>query len=242
MTKQMKRTQFEELVSKTVKEMTSDLANIDSTKSDHLKSITNGLSNRRIVKRLANPESELCKAIPVDLLEKDVAGKKYLDILCMIQPKLKHPQQPLPQSDTELNKLSSSMQLSQPKDDFMKMFGETMDPELLNLANMVRQDLNMDEGEIKDLVQEMDVGKMMDLFNKVRTNMETKIENGEINVDKLQTQTMDFVSKLKNAPEFDKVLNDNPGLSMMMNAGQASPLSSLSSLTEFAGMMMPTMD
>jgi hypothetical protein len=224
---------FEDIVAKTIKEMIIDVSHVDQEISTRLAKSIRDLSNHKIARHLQNVDSELCKNIPKDILEKDASGRKYLEILCLIQPTLK-PDPTIVQSQerilhpTELQLENKSEEASNgPKnvargltsDSFNHLMKGVMDKDLLHLAESVRKDLNVNEEEVCKAFQEMDMESIMDIYGKAASLIQNKIHSGQIDVAKIQSQTMDFVDKMKDSKEFNDVLKDNPSLSMMMNSG-----------------------
>lgn len=225
---------FEDIVAKTIKEMIIDISHIDQAKSTRLAESIRDLSNHKIARHLQNVDSELCKNIPKDILEKDASGRKYLEILCLIQPTLKpDPTIVQPQEGillpTELQLKNKSEEVpndskhvspaSTSADSFNNLMKGVMDKDLLHLAESVRKDLNVNEEEVCKAFQEMNMESIMDIYGKAASLIQNKIHSGQIDVAKIQSQTMDFVDKMKDSKEFNDVLKDNPSLSMMMNSG-----------------------
>lgn len=226
--------------------MIPDLEKVDVSKASQLKNAVENLSDHRITRRLQNPNSELCKSIPKDIFERDAAGRRYLDILSMIQPSLK------PQKVAKLDKrtksdkkcisgsVSSEMQLTnslpmgsgnqEEMSDFVKMFSSNMDKDLLNLAENVRKDIDMSETELHEMMKSMDMQKMMSVFGKISSSMQQKIQTGQVDVNKLHNQAMSFVDNLQTTPEYNKVIQENPMLANIMK-GDVPNLDNLGGLT-----------
>jgi len=233
---------YVDMLGNTVRELCTDLKKIDADKGSALETVVSGLDNHKVVKRLAKSDSDLCRCIPVELLENDASGRKYLDILSTIQPLLKPKSVPIetnaivattanvvPSVVKEIDEYTKSKE-------FMKMFNSSMDAELLDLADSVRKDINLNEQEIHEMVADMDMTKMMGLIGKISSTMNEKVQKGEIDVDKMQSQAMSFVEKIKENPEFSKTLQENPSLSMMMNGTSSlGALGSLGSLGSMGG-------
>lgn len=231
---------FEDIVAKTLQEMIVDVSHIDIQKSEHLANCIKDLSNHKIARHLQNATSDLCKAIPKDILDKDASGKKYLEILSMIQPTLKPNPIAVQPSVQEVLLQPAELQLRNTPvegmpsglEDVMK---GVMDKDLLDLAESVRKDLNVNEEEVGKAFQEMNMDKIMDIYEKAASVIKSKLGSGQIDVERLKSQTMNFVDKMKDTKEFKDVLQENPSISMMMNAGMMSTMMN-------GGESMPSLD
>ena len=242
---------LEGIIAKTLKEMIADLSHVDAKTGDQLNALIEGLSDHKITKRLANKDSELCKAIPKETLEKDPSGRKYLDILGMLQPTLKTTSLPVAEKAEPVASLpptiEGKMQVEMedipedvPRQEFLNIFNQTVDNDLLNVANSIKKDIDLKDDDLHEMLSGgADMGKMMNLIGKFSSSVKERIDKGEINVDKMQNQAMDLVEKMKSTPEFNKVLETNPSLGMMMNA--AGLMSGNNENAESMGMDMPSL-
>jgi hypothetical protein len=79
---------FEGILQRTVTEMITDLAKIDKENSMKLSDLVSQLSGRKLIAQLENSQSPLINMIPKEQLEKDAAGRRYLEILALVQPLL----------------------------------------------------------------------------------------------------------------------------------------------------------
>jgi len=224
--------------------MISDLEKIDADKASDVKKAINGLSNNKIARRLQDANSELCKAIPKDVLQKDAAGRRYLDVFGMIQPTLR-PEKVAKSTESE-TRLTSNMQLipNLPSgvegdanvSEFVKMFSKNMDKDLLRLAENVRKDIDMSEADLHDMMKSMDIGKMMSVFSKMGTSMQKEVEKGNVDLEKLHSQAMSFVDNVKETPEFNKMVEENPMLAnMMKNGGDPGAIQNAMSVMQMMG-------
>lgn len=75
-------------------ELTADLdKNGKKEVADHLKAAMAGKDSLAIMDALLTRDSDLCKAIPVDTLTRTDQGRRYLDILTVLQPALRESSQ-----------------------------------------------------------------------------------------------------------------------------------------------------
>jgi hypothetical protein len=209
---------FEAMMVKTLKEMIIDLEQIDSQKSKQLIDTIAKLDDKDVMRDLQNPDSELVKNIPRTVLEEDASGAKYLNILCLVQPSLK-PRDPIVTTakniDANAKDPSSSQVPSTSSVQLNQMVPDFIDADLLNLAESVAKDL--DEDSFKQAFQDKDINSMMSICTQASTIIQNKVEDGGIDLKKLQDQTMKVVDKMKDTEAFQMVIKDNPALSMMWN-------------------------
>jgi hypothetical protein len=178
------------------------------------------------VSLLSDPNSVLCKNIPKEILEKDVSGRKYLEILSIIQPSLK------PSISSVIT--TSSATTSSAENVFNKatldMFGSENDT-IIDLAQSICKDLNLNENTAATSSAE----EMFKLLPTIQTYLSKKIEDGSVDMDKLQSQATNVLNKLKMSSEFQKVMSDNSALGSIMSM---MPSSSSSSEADMFGNIM----
>lgn len=88
-TKKKQSNAFEGILERTMSEMITELAEVNKEASTSLQSCISGMSTRKLFRELQKPESEVVRLIPKTYLERYVGGRRYLDVLSLIQPTLK---------------------------------------------------------------------------------------------------------------------------------------------------------
>lgn len=194
---------FENILKKTVTEMIQDLSLVNGEKSAKLLQLTKDLTGSQLVENLKNTESELFKEIPRESLSKDSQGQKYLKMFAMIQSKYEEfvVNTPAILTPVETPNLSS---MFQPNEE---------NKELMGLANSLFQDLNLEDKNAESL----GMSDMMQMLSQVGESMKEKVDKGELNMQQIEQQATNFVTQLKNAPEFKAALDSNPQLQAMMS-------------------------
>lgn len=220
----------ETIIAKTLKELISDLSKVNPVKSTLLSKEIEGLSDRKITRKIQKKDSDLVKNIPKDLLQNDASGRRYLDILSILQPALKPPKPAAPpikeallqpaelqlkqkQSATSLTPRGKTTEEIKEK---CKAIGLEIDDSILSLAETFREATGMSEKEIASAVQAGDFSKLMTLASKCIPLVQEKVESGEIDLEKTQEQFLKSAEQMTENPNFAEFFKSNPQMATMV--------------------------
>ena len=254
---------IDEMLTRTLKEMVVDLAKIDNEKSFELEKFVNDENIKnpsRIASWIRDPNSELCKTIPLEELATNPTGRRYLEILSMapqplFQKALKDfkitrktvlipdPEVPVAGENEDEGKLTEMMQsLLGPEGQ-----GET----LINFAKSTIKETGMDKIDPKTMKPEDLVGtltKTIEIFERQKNS-------GELDFAKLEQDAKHVLTNVTSNKVFTNMQNElnNPdnaaGMgnmgefmkqmeSMMKNSGNGS---GAGNMNEMLGSMMKNM-
>jgi len=244
---------FASIVAKTIRELVTDLKRNKVVSvaviGTEIENMIVGKSDSEITRLIHKRNSDLCKCIPKDILANDPSGRRYLEILSMIQPNLK------PGGDnvngkgvtetsslpTETSSLPNAMQISHDatstsndgakhvSDDdmlakFKSTFGNVMPPELFNFVQILGEDLKCEQNEFVEALQSMDMTKLMSLFGNVKDKIEKSMSSGEIDTNVVQTQAVKLLENMRESEQFTEAMEQmkshSPQLGMMLSAAQ----------------------
>ncbi|RKO94846.1 hypothetical protein BDK51DRAFT_51434 [Blyttiomyces helicus] len=236
------------VIVKVMNEMVNDLSSVDGEKSCHILALIKNKAGAELVKNLQDSTSELFKAIPVKILNKDISGQKYLSILGTVQPLFSVVDK---NNDTTQN--SGDLQQSQQEtttpetdsivlpEEIQKIFEKNDEnSELIKLAETLGSDLFSKE---KFSPENMDFSNIMQMINIVKERFEDKVVSGEIDNEQITKQATMMLSKLKQTDIFKNGLpaglaeqfSDESAIPMLINSflGQ-------SSATDLCSMFLPS--
>lgn len=208
------KNQLETMIINTIKELIEDIKVTESEKSTTLNTIITENTPEQVIALLQQKNSLLCLSIPKESLEKDVSGRKYLDVLSLFQPDLK------PVERTVTNENTTHLTSDE---DTMKQVSSILGIEdlenndLLKLAQSMCKDLNITENSLSSPA---------DLFTMIPTiqnYFNEKVEKGELNINQLQGQATSMLSKIE---EFKNTLpeNTNSELDLILQSLPSFPM------------------
>ena len=143
MVRKSRKSMSTNVITKTLNEMIADLGTVDGICSSRLSKVVKNKTDAELKLMLEDSNSELNALIQSQKvnLESDVSGRKYLQLFSLIQPLLKPvdiiPTTPPP--TTQSNKEKDNLE------DIMSQLQSPENSELMNLANSLMKDLNLEE-------------------------------------------------------------------------------------------------
>lgn len=230
------------MLRKTLTELSLDLrTNDESNVSNLIKDNLDIKSDTELLDAIQDTNSELFKSIPTDILAKDPAGQKYLQILSIVQPafrvkkqkKVKEQFQPLDAPNEE--KLSKDKLENMSKHLENMLVEDENTNEIVKLTKDIMKDFNLENKNKEDF----NMASMMKMMGNIKTYVDEKMTSGELDKEKLATQTMHMLGKLKQSKEFDEISKSLPGVSpeMLNNPALANLMNNPETLTGMANMM-----
>jgi hypothetical protein len=158
---------------KTLNEMAQDLGKIDADASNKLSDLVRSVSNAQLKKTLEDSESDLSKIVMTlkPLLQMDQLGKKYLDILGLVNPAFKSS---VPDKIMDLaNNLITDLNLN----DKMKNASGGVMPDLSKMLQVLSGNSDSDD-------------PLFDIMKDISECVTKKVSSGEINLEELQESAM----------------------------------------------------
>ncbi|RKO93698.1 hypothetical protein BDK51DRAFT_45017 [Blyttiomyces helicus] len=160
--------------------MITDLSSVQGEKSSRILALIKNKTGEDIVNQLQDSSSELFKAIPVNILKKDISGRKYLSILETVQPlfcagdetkNITQKSDGLQELQEETNSPETSL-IAIPEE-IQKIFEKSEEnSELIYLADTLGGDLCSKD---KFSPENMDVSNIMQMINIVKERFEDKV-------------------------------------------------------------------
>ena len=256
------KTRLEVVLRKTFTDLVKDLATVDGKASVKLEKLVKNIAKGKLSEELKNEESTLLKAIPKEILDNDQAGRKYLEIFALCQPKLKPsilPYKVEPSSICVKDECTSSTNINEDKcvkeettssseENAMKtclesLFSKSDKPnELLSLAENACKDLNL----MGKSGENFDISEMANMMTTFVPYIQGKVESGEIDVKKITEQAFSICNDMKESPELSSMIANNPQFATLatllenpesMSSETVSPFSMLSGLTGLTGVL-----
>lgn len=251
------------VVEKTIKEMITDLSKIDGISSGKLEKYVKTLSKDALLKEIQDSNSKVLKLIPKDLLQRDVAGRRYLKVLSVLQSKLAPEDEKVleerdrakkavvviknevdPETDPHVTPVVPAVKTT------TTTTTETIDPDLEKIMNGAGNDnlKKLADDVIKDLKlddpnQNLGPAEIMGMISNIQEYVTKKVEKGELDMEKLESDARNFCVDMEKSKEFQETLKSNPQLASMMKMGMAGasndaggdPMAALSGLMGMFG-------
>ena len=107
-------------------------------------------------------------------------------------------------------------------EDIMSQLQSPENSELMNLANSLMKDLNLEE-KLKNGTDSLDFTQLADLMATVGGYVQDKMTSGQLNLQDLEAQASSFYNKIQNSDEFKDTMQSNPQLSStLLGLGELS--------------------
>jgi hypothetical protein len=193
---------LETVMYSTIKELAVDI------NSSQLSDIINNLTPTEVIVQLGDKTSKLYESIPKSSLESNNAGKKYLDILSVVQPDLK----PTLIQDSSSSSSSSSSIKDINEDDILKGVNSILgvkngeNNKLISLASSLCKELDLNKK--LDMNNLGDMNNIMSLIPDISSFVENKIKKGELNMEELQEQANDVCTKMQTSNDFQNLMKN----------------------------------
>ena len=221
---------LEAAIKRTLDELVTDLRNpkYEDKYATELSRLTLDRPGKDLVAALQDEDSELCKAIPTDVLAKTQQGRKYLAGLSVIQPGLTRAT--LPVSSTALVAATTAPPVSESRN--ASPLGESFSDLLPGDDNKALLDLVQDvfaSGELCRLegknTSELDTNDFLGMFSTVKDVIERKAASGTLDLETIDKQANHMMTVLsKDHPEIQDLLGSQSMMNllpaMMANAFQ----------------------
>lgn len=163
---------------RTLLELKDALAKTQHAQTGNLAGALDGRDGNAVMRELLNIDSPLCAAIPVQHLEKSAQGRRYLDLLTIIQPGLKSRHQTA--SLTTGSKISHEQ--SDAGEDVQQALARTIVGSVgEELVVPEKKDTNATDAlsQLPDLFPGAETGQLGDLVREVLASGELSRMNGE---------------------------------------------------------------
>jgi hypothetical protein len=242
------RKRLAEATHRTLQELQGALEKTGRTEETaRLRSELDGKGDAAIMEALMDEDSPLCRAIPVEVLNRTGQGRRYLDLLTVLQPNLKE-REPSPQSPkaAQDGKTEEPMEVSSldvvPLDvvplDVVPLEVVSKGPASDPLSALPELLPGADSGELGDLVREIlasgDLGRMggdaprmedlTSMFGTVSEIISKKAAAGTLDLTALQEQAQNMTGRLyADHPELRAMLSQPNIASMMMGGASFGP-------------------
>jgi hypothetical protein len=187
-------------------ELVSDLKFVDGKSALALNKYIFHKKDKELLKEIKDVNSNLVKLIPIDTLHKDVAGRRYLELLAFLQPifTIASPIPELiePSPILELVEPSPIPELTHITEPFANLFRpKDSNRELMNLAQELMSQINLPVPG-----SQMDMNSMMEMIQQVSGIVQTRIETGDLNAEIITLQAQDLMSEMTSTPEMQNIL------------------------------------
>jgi hypothetical protein len=230
----MGKTSKSSILKTTLKELISDLKVLSIEKGNLLEMTIKNMSPSQLLSDIKNVDSDLCKNIPIQLLQTIPEGVQYLKILGVYQPMFTLQneivlQENVPVSNTPPLPPPTTVDNSNPmvnltnNENLPDSFRELLTPnesnkDIINLATDLFQDLNLQDTLGGSGGEPFDMSNMMGLFNNIGQVVQSKVESGELDMEQLEQQANTLCSQLQQTQEVNQIMESNPDMLNLLNS------------------------
>ena len=185
------------ILKNTLNDLINDLkTNCQGVDVTSLEKILKDMGHARLLLNIKNPDSDLCKCIPVDILKSSKEGQKYLEILAHYQPMFKS----LDKGGKDNINLEDI--INKIPDDFKEIFTPNdKNSDVLNVVSDLFQDIDLQE-----LSSDPNNGIKV-LFENVTSKIES-IESGQL--ENFSSQLLDMFSQLSQNSQLQELIMSAP--------------------------------
>ncbi len=241
--KKEKRVLFEEVMLRTLHEMTIDLAKVSPSSAGELQELTKSYTGQDIIRELRIETSKLCAAVVQACHDIGKVGDRYLGVFTMIQPSLRKntsqaliPAATSSGSNSTVHKKKNNKKKKQkqkhtkeensatpnPSETIERLLSGTEDKDLLlSLADSIFKDLDLGDQP----AEQMSMPDMFSLMTKACGVVQEKVSAGDLDMEKLQEQAMSFCQQIQHNPDLQNIIASNPvlaGLQLDVQSAQGS--------------------